>query len=85
MQKKRIYSDALGRLVKMRVSTKALRIIDQKGGLDNYLLFTRPDKLNSDFGMKLRGEIQRALARKPEAEGAAPAAAAAGGLKADAR
>lgn len=38
VQSKKLWSDALGRWVKLRVTTYVLRSIDKFGGLDNYLL-----------------------------------------------
>ena len=58
-------------MVKFRVTTTALRNIDKAGGLDNYLLNTKPSKLDSAIGMEYR-EIIREVQRQ---EAAAIAAA----------
>lgn len=34
-----------------------MRWIDKVGGLDNYLLFTKPQKLYSQFALKLRSQL----------------------------
>ncbi len=54
MQRKKLWSDILGTQISMNVTTAALRIIDRKGGLDNYILETTPEKLNSAFGERIR-------------------------------
>lgn len=41
-----LYSDALGESVRLRLSTKGLRTIEHKGGLDAYLTSTAPSKLD---------------------------------------
>ncbi|KAI9833398.1 MAG: 39S ribosomal protein L24, mitochondrial [Phylliscum demangeonii] len=38
VQSKRLWSDALNRFIRIRVTTRALRTIDKVGGLDEYLL-----------------------------------------------
>ena len=54
VQHKRLWSYTLGRMVGMNVTTSALRWIDKAGGLDNYLLNTKPAKLASALGMEYR-------------------------------
>ncbi|RKP08256.1 hypothetical protein THASP1DRAFT_7130, partial [Thamnocephalis sphaerospora] len=54
VQRKRLYSEILGSMVQLKVTTAALRTIDKKGGLDNYLLKTREEKLNSEAGVRLK-------------------------------
>jgi len=51
------FSDLLKKSIKIRVSSKALRSIDKMGGIDTYLLGTKPKTIDSAFGMKLRQEI----------------------------
>eukprot|EP01087_Luapelamoeba_hula_P013070 TRINITY_DN3714_c0_g1_i3.p1 TRINITY_DN3714_c0_g1~~TRINITY_DN3714_c0_g1_i3.p1 ORF type:complete len:169 (+),score=27.52 TRINITY_DN3714_c0_g1_i3:36-542(+) len=55
---KHLWSDLLNRQVELRVTTFALRWIDQEGGLDNYLLNTSDKKLASLYGMKLKKQLQ---------------------------
>ena len=38
MRYKRLYSEALGKMIRVRIVTRLLRTIDKVGGLDNYLL-----------------------------------------------
>lgn len=42
----------------MWVTTRALKNINKKGGLDEYLLNTKPKQIDSKFGMILRDIIQ---------------------------
>lgn len=42
------------------MTTSVIRTVDKKGGLDRYLLHTRPDLLG-EKGMELRGKIVEAL------------------------
>jgi large subunit ribosomal protein L28 len=46
LQNVTLISDALGRQVKLRVSTNGLRSVEHVGGLDNWLLKTGDDKLS---------------------------------------
>ena len=52
-------SDALGRSVKLRISTNALKTVDHRGGLDAYLIRAKDTVL----APKAR-EIKRAIAKK---------------------
>ena len=62
--RKRLYSEVLDRLVSVNVTAHALRCIDKAGGLDAYLLNTRPKDLLSNKAMEIRREIA-ALAGPP--------------------
>ncbi|MDY0030028.1 MAG: 50S ribosomal protein L28 [Pseudobdellovibrionaceae bacterium] len=44
-----LFSEALGTLVRMRVTAAGLRTIDKKGGLDKFLLETPKSKLDPDL------------------------------------
>ena len=41
-------SEALGAVFRFRISVKALRCIEKKGGFDQFLLSTRPRKLSAE-------------------------------------
>ncbi|MCX8515759.1 MAG: 50S ribosomal protein L28 [Alphaproteobacteria bacterium] len=41
----RLYSDILAREVKLRISARALRTVDSKGGIDQFLLGTNDSRL----------------------------------------
>jgi large subunit ribosomal protein L28 len=60
LQRVHLISDALGRRVHVRVSTRALRTVTKVGGLDAYLLSTDDAKLPPE-GLALKRDIQRAL------------------------
>jgi large subunit ribosomal protein L28 len=62
MQEVTLISDALGRSVRLRVSVHGLRSIEHNGGLDNFLLKARADRLSTQ-ALKLK----RAIARKQAA------------------
>mgnify|MGYP006225167933 FL=1 len=59
--RKRLYSEVLDRLVSVNVTAHALRCIDKAGGLDAYLLNTRPKDLMSNKAMEIRREIAAAI------------------------
>jgi large subunit ribosomal protein L28 len=71
LQNVTLISDALGRSVKLRVSMNGLRSVEHVGGLDNWLLKTRAEKL-SIRAARLKREIAKKVAQT-----AVPAAAAA--------
>ena len=48
-------------MVSVQVTAHALRCIDKAGGLDNYVLNTRAEKMASLKGMELKDEMMRAL------------------------
>jgi len=56
-----LYSDALGRGIRMRISASALRSVDHRGGLDAFLAKARDTEL-SDTALKVKREIARAQA-----------------------
>lgn len=53
-------SDALGRNVRLRVSTNALKSVDHNGGLDKYLLKARAANL-SPKALELKRQIEKKL------------------------
>ncbi|MGI9460973.1 MAG: 50S ribosomal protein L28 [Alphaproteobacteria bacterium] len=42
----RLYSDVLSREIKLRISTHALRTVDRKGGIDQFLLAINDSQLS---------------------------------------
>ena len=54
-------SDALGRSVRLRVSTNALKSVDHRGGLDAYLIKAKPEEL-SPRALELKRLIEKKLA-----------------------
>jgi large subunit ribosomal protein L28 len=71
LQNVTLISDTLGRSVKLRVSMNGLRSVEHVGGLDNWLIKTKSEKL-SERAAKLKREIKKKIAAT--AETAAPAA-----------
>ncbi|MPY72060.1 MAG: 50S ribosomal protein L28 [Alphaproteobacteria bacterium] len=59
VQETSLLSDALGRAVKLKVSTRAIRTIEKNGGLDAYLLGTNDAKLTEE-AIKLKRAIRKA-------------------------
>ena len=57
-----LQSEALGRTVKLAVSTRALRTVQKKGGIDAFLLQTDDRKL-PDEAQRLKRRIKKALGR----------------------
>jgi large subunit ribosomal protein L28 len=64
-QKTKIYSDTLGR-VKLRVSAHGLRLLENKGGLDAFLLATRDAKL-PEPARRIKRRLKKAQAKKQAA------------------
>lgn len=58
-----VYSEALDRKVRVRVSVAGLRTIEHKGGLDAFLMGTAPTKLDPAL-RPVRKEVENALAAK---------------------
>ena len=53
-----LLSDALGRSVKLRVSTNALRTVEHRGGLDAFLAKASADELSRD-ALKVKKELAK--------------------------
>ncbi|KAM5545411.1 hypothetical protein V8D89_000322 [Ganoderma adspersum] len=53
----RLLSETLGQRLRIKVSTRALKTINKYGGLDQYLLKTKPDLLGWE-GMRLRTMVR---------------------------
>lgn len=63
LQNVTLLSDILGRKVRLRVSARALKSVEHRGGLDAYLLKAKNDELSAD-ALKLKREIIKATAAK---------------------
>lgn len=57
------WSESLGQMVKIRISTNGLRTIEHKGGLDSLLLSATDSKLPAEI-RKLKRTIVKAKANK---------------------
>ena len=69
-----LVSDALGQSYKFRITAKALRSVDHRGGLDNFLM-KADDKSLSDRALKVKRGVKRRLTAAPGAQASASAAA----------
>ncbi|MCK5374235.1 MAG: 50S ribosomal protein L28 [Alphaproteobacteria bacterium] len=58
-----LYSEILGRWVKVRASAAGLRTVEHKGGFDAYLLSTAPTKLDPAL-RSVKAQIESAVASK---------------------
>jgi large subunit ribosomal protein L28 len=61
-----LMSDVLGTTVQLRLSTRAIRTVEKRGGIDAFLLSTSADKL----GQKAR-ELKRRIRKATEKRAAA--------------
>ena len=59
VKRRNLYSDTLGKSFRINISMKARRCIMKAGSLDNYLLKTKPENLDSKFGLHLRDLIKK--------------------------
>jgi large subunit ribosomal protein L28 len=69
LQQQRFYSETLGVSVRLRVSTRALRTVEKRGGLDGYLLKAR----NAELTAELRRLKQRLVLARAAQESQAAA------------
>jgi large subunit ribosomal protein L28 len=61
LQETSVLSDALGGMIRLRLSTNAIRTIEHKGGLDAFLLDAKDDQLSLEAR-----RIKRRIAAKIE-------------------
>ena len=61
-------SDALGRTVRLRVSTRAIKTVERHGGIDGYLLGAK-DVLLSTRAKVIKNKISKARAATPAKAG----------------
>lgn len=66
MQATALYSDALSKMVRLRLSTSAIRTIEHKGGLDSFLTGTADSKLGIE-AIRVKRQIEKAKARQQTA------------------
>ncbi len=59
LQNVTLLSETLGRSFKFRVSTNGLRSVEHNGGLDNWLLKTKDEKLSAR-ALKVKRELKKA-------------------------
>ncbi|PGG98619.1 hypothetical protein GX51_06704 [Blastomyces parvus] len=65
-----LYSEALGKTLKLKVQHRVLRTIKKVGGLDQYLLGDKPARIKElgVFGWNLRWKVMRSKAMKDKFE-----------------
>ncbi len=61
VQDARMMSDALGRSFSLKVSAAALRSVEHNGGLDNFLLKARDEKLSLQ-ARRVKRDVKKAVA-----------------------
>lgn len=61
-----IFSETLGKMVRLRVTTAGLRTIDHKGGLDAWLTSTAASKLDPAM-RRVKTQIEKIMAAKQAA------------------
>lgn len=59
LQETSVFSDALKRLVRIKVSMSGLRTLDKVGGIDVYVMSKAKTKLEPEL-RELRGQIEKA-------------------------
>ena len=66
LQQTSLLSDALGQMVRLRLSTQTIRTVEHNGGLDAYLMSARPSQLSAE-ARRLKKRIEKAAARQQAA------------------
>ncbi|MEI8393747.1 MAG: 50S ribosomal protein L28 [Rhodospirillaceae bacterium] len=66
LQDTSLLSDLLGRMIRLRLSTNAIRSIEHRGGLDSFLLTSQDDVL-STTARRLKNQIAKLKAAKDAA------------------
>lgn len=57
VQKKSVYSETLGRMLRFRITTHAMRCIRKAGGIDEYLLKAKESEIKYPRALKIKEEI----------------------------
>jgi large subunit ribosomal protein L28 len=65
LQKKSIYSDILNQMVRLKISTKAMKSIECAGGFDKYII-SIPNKKLSVKALKFKKAIKIKIAKSPK-------------------
>lgn len=59
IQETGLYSEALGKIVRLKVSVQGLRTLDKKGGIDEFLTSTAKTKLDPSL-RALKAQVEKA-------------------------
>ncbi|KAI4330125.1 hypothetical protein MLD38_028430 [Melastoma candidum] len=59
VQEKRLFSYIMDRHIRVKVTTHALRCIDKAGGIDEYLLKTPYEKMDTELGLYWKTKIEK--------------------------
>ncbi len=62
LQKASLFSEALGKSVRLKVSAYAIRTVERKGGLDAFLLDARDSELTPEI-RRLKRQIKKAQSK----------------------
>lgn len=68
VQEKRLFSYALDRHIRVKVTTHALRCIDKAGGVDEYLLKTPYHRMDTEMGLLWKAKIEKLYEELGQAE-----------------
>ncbi|PPR34772.1 MAG: 50S ribosomal protein L28 [Alphaproteobacteria bacterium MarineAlpha6_Bin4] len=60
LQKKKIFSDILNQMIRLKITTKAMKSIEIAGGFDKFILKVSNNKL-SNKALKLKKEIKNKI------------------------
>ena len=63
LQETSLFSEALGRNIRFRVSTNGIRTIEHKGGLDSYLIDAKSTELAADM-RSLKKQVEKIIAAR---------------------
>ena len=63
LQPTSLLSESLGRSVRLRLTTNAVRTIEKRGGLDAYVLGTAASKLSAEL-VKIKRQVAKAVEAK---------------------
>lgn len=69
VQEKRLFSYIYNRFIKIKVTTHALRCIDKAGGIDEYLLKTPYNKMDSEMGVLWKAKMEKRYVEVDKIEG----------------
>ena len=66
LQETALFSDALGSMIRLRLSVNALRTVERRGGIDAFLLGSRNDRLDA-HALTLKRRIRKRVAAQTPA------------------